>query len=89
MRTIEFMKHNEARIIVYLLNASLWLRSGRRASQILHIDYVYVMKLLGQMFEKGWLTTHKMNQVTYYRTTMRTPIKEAKDRLLQKQTRLK
>ncbi len=88
-RTIEYMKRNEARIIMFLHNAERQFRKGSRIAFMLNIDYVYVMKLLGRMYDKGWLETHVYMGTTFYTTSIRTPKAEAKERLLVKQMRLK
>ncbi len=80
-RTIEFMKKSEARIIVYLLNADYWRKNGDLISAGLSIDYIYTMKLLKAMYDKGWVKTHIFNKRTFFNTTLSTPIKEAKKRL--------
>ena len=90
-RTKEFMRRSEARIIVFLELAAKNIRDGHNISILLQIDYIYVMKVLSQMYEKGWLKTHKYERNTYFRLTLRTPIKEAKQKLLKgnEQTQLK
>ena len=80
-RKIEFMRRSEARIIVLLINVIKKLRNGRNISWILHMDYIYTMKILGQMYNKGWLKTHKFDGRTYFNLTILTPIKEAKKKL--------
>ena len=82
-RTKELIKRSEARIITYILNADKHRRRGDAISEKLNIDYIYVMKLLGQMYNKGWLKTHKYDGVIYFALTLRTPIEEAKKRLIQ------
>ncbi len=88
-RTIEFMKRQEARIIVYLLNAQNWRKNGSLISAQLNIDYIYTMKLLRAMYDKGWIKTHIYNKRTFFSTTLKTPIKEAKKRLLVGKEQLK
>ena len=80
-RTIEFMKRQEARIIVYLLNTQNWRKNGNLMSVQLSIDYIYTMKLLRAMYDKGWIKTHIHNSRTFFSTTLKTPIKEAKKSL--------
>ncbi len=87
-RKFEFIKRNEARIIIYLITAALPLRNGKMISEKLSIDYAYVMKLMDDMYNKGWIHTHKYNLTTYYRTGNITPIKEAKGKLMEEQTKL-
>jgi DNA-binding MarR family transcriptional regulator len=88
-RKIEFMRKSEARIIVYLLNAARHLKHGGAISDRLKIDYIYTMKILGQMYNKGWIATHKFDGRTYFRLTIITPIKEAKKKMSEAQLKLK
>ena len=81
MRKKEFMKKSEARIIIYLSNVDNYAKSGSRISEKLKIDYIYIMKVLREMYQKGWVKVHEYNQTTYFEPTMKTPVKEAKKRL--------
>jgi len=80
-RTTEFMKRNEARIIVYLLQAANPLKYGSYISDKLNIDYAYVMKLMEAMYQKGWIKTHIFKGRIYFNVTLQTPTKEARERL--------
>ena len=79
-RTKEFIKRQEARILIYLVNAEHILKYGRYISWTLRIDYIYTMKLLSFMFTKGWVKTHKYEGRTFFNVTIKSPIKEAKER---------
>ena len=87
-RKVEFMRRSEARIIVFLLNAEKKARSGGNISYKLKIDYIYTMKILGQMYDKGWVATHKYGGITYFRINIHTPIPEAKKKLSEAQVKL-
>ena len=41
------------------------------------------------MYNKGWIATFKLNNITYFDTTKKAPVKEAIIRLTEPQTRLK
>jgi len=88
-RTEEFMKRQEARIINFIITADKPLRNMKQISERLNIDYAYVSKLLQEMFNKGWVKTHIYDRVMYFGVTLRTPIKEAKERLMERQSELK
>ena len=85
------MRRSEARIIVFLLSAFKTIRDGGNIGRMLCIDYIYTMKILGQMYNKGWVKIHKHDGRSYFNLTILTPIKEAKEKLLKgnEQTRLK
>ena len=87
-RTTEFMKRSEARIIMYLGTAEDPMKNGSRLAHTLKIDYAYLMKLLTGMYNKGWIITHKFNGLIYFNINNNTPIKEAKERLIDEQTTL-
>ena len=79
VRKVEFLRRSEARIIVYLSNATKLLRYGVRISEVLKIDISYTMKILRQMYNKGWIATHVYDKTTYFRLTITAPTTEAKE----------
>lgn len=81
MRKKEFMKKSEARIIIYLNNVTNQYKTGRYISERLQIDYIYIMKLLRGMYDKGWSKVHQYQERSYFENTNDCPIKEAKDTL--------
>lgn len=88
-RSIEFIRKSEARIIIFLVNAELKAKNGSNISYKLDIDYIYTMKILGQMYNKGWIGKHKYDRTTYYKTISSTPINEAKSKLAEEQVKLR
>lgn len=88
-RTTEFIKRQEARIIIFLCTAENHLKDLTSVSNKLKIDYSYLVKLLQGMYEKGWVMTHKYNNETYINITAQSPIKEANKRIIGEQTTLK
>ena len=86
-RKIEFMKKQEARIIV-LLNQidSKPDRHGGAIADKLDIDYIYTMKLLRGMYDKGWVKVHQFDGKTYFALKLKTPTFEAKERLAGKKS---
>lgn len=80
-RTKEIMRRSEARIIVFLLKVDRTKRKGGNISYKLGIDYIYTMKILDQMFQKGWVSVHMFEGTKYFNITLKTPINEAKDKL--------
>ena len=88
VRKIEFLRRSEARIIVYLSNTTKLLRYGLRISEVLKIDISYTMKILRQMYNKGWIATHVYDKTTYFRLTITAPTTEAKEKITDEQTRL-
>ena len=89
VRKIEFMRRSEARIIVFLMNADVTLRNGKNMAKLLDTDYIYLMKIMEQMYVKGWVQTHRYAGTTFFKITLLTPIKEAKAKLAEAQTMLK
>lgn len=88
MRKKEFIKKSEARIIIYLSNVGNDLKHGGAIADLLKIDYIYIMKLLRGMYEKGWIKSHVYQQRSYFEITEEAPIKEAKDKLTEAQLKL-
>ena len=89
MRKIEFVKKSEARILVYLSTAIKPLRHGGAIRDRLCIDYIYIMKLLTGMYNKGWLKTHQYEQKTYFEVTDAAPLETAKNILTDGQMKIK
>lgn len=87
-RKKEFIKESEARILVFLQGAANHMKNGNRMSEKLNIDYVYMMKLLEAMYDKGWVRCHKYNLTTYFDLTKVSPMKEALKRLAKPQMKL-
>ena len=77
-RKIEYIKRQEARIITYLMTAIKPLRKGKAISSTLNIDYVYTMKLMERMYQKGWIKTYIYDRTTYFSITLHTPTEEVK-----------
>jgi hypothetical protein len=88
-RITEFIKKSEARILIFLRHAAPYMKNGKLMSKKLEIDYIYLMKLLRGMYDKGWVGTHLYNNVYYFKTTRHTPIKEAIARVSETQRTLK
>ena len=88
-RTKEFIKESEARILLYLDGAAKPNKYGGKLADKLRIDYVYVMKLLEAMYEKGWVRCHRYNGATYFEVTNVAPVRYAKKRLTKPQQRLR
>ena len=80
-RIIEFMKESEARIILFVLQADAQFKTASFMSVKLRIDYTYLMRLLNQMYDKGWISTRVHQKITYFDVVPTAPIKEAKERL--------
>ena len=87
-RKKEFIKKSEARILIYLSSVANFRKCGSYIAKKLKIDYIYVMKLMEKMWEKGWIRTHKYDQVTYFDLTKVSPMKEAQKRLATPQLKL-
>ena len=88
MRKKEFMKKSEARILIYLSTAEKHLRQGGAASHRLKIDYIYVMKLLRGMYEKGWVSVHQYRETSYFEITNDSPMDKAKEILTDNQIKI-
>ena len=88
-RTEEFMKQSEARIIIYLGQAVATFKTGNVMSVKLKIDYTYLMRLLGEMYNKGWISTRVHQKITYFDLTPVTTIAAAKKRLTSEQDKLR
>lgn len=69
----KFMKDSEARIIVYLMNVEMRLRFVAAISRKLNIDYVYVIRVLTAMKDKGWLITKHHENKTFYQVSSTCP----------------
>ena len=88
MRKKEFMKKSEARIIIYLSNVGNASKSGGRMAETMKIDYIYIMKLLREMYQKGWIKMHDYNQTTYFELTDNAPKEEANKELSDEQSKI-
>lgn len=88
-RKKEFIKRSEARIIIYMITAAKHRMNGSDMARKLKMDYIYLMKLLREMYDKGWIGTHKYNETTFFHTTAVTPIKEANKRMLEGNEQIK
>ena len=88
-RKLEMMRKSEARILMYILNARRDIKNGGAIAFRLNIDYIYVMKILGQMYNKQWIKPHKYSGKTYFSLTILAPIQAAKEKLMQEQMKLK
>ena len=86
MRKKEFMKKSEARIIVYLDQVENKVKTGRYLSETLKIDYIYIMKLLREMYNKGWIKSHKYQERSYFELTVNTPRRIANETITNEQT---
>ncbi len=89
MRKKEYIKKSEARILRYLMQVNNHLKDGRAISNKLKIDYIYVMKLLRAMYNKGWVKVHKFNEITFFEVTLSAPTEKTKEILTQAQTKIK
>jgi len=87
-RKYEFIKKSEARILIYLKNCDNHLKCGKMMAEKLKIDYIYIMKLLNGMYEKGWLYTHQYNFTTYFWLSEKVPIEEAIKKVAEPQIKL-
>lgn len=88
-RTKEFIKKNEARILIYLNTVANHMKYGYKISKKLDIDYTYVMKLLEEMYNKGWVTCHRYNNTTYFDITKVSPLPYAIKRVAKAQLQLR
>lgn len=75
------LKQSEAKILVFLSQIPQDLRYPAKISEKLLIDYVYIMRLLPQMVQKGWLKQQKTMRKTYYSLETGAPLDAAKDLL--------
>ena len=73
------LKISEARILVYLDNAAVNLKYVGAIAAKLHMDYAYLLKILKDMHEKGWLKRDKTITKSYYFLTKLAPIEAAKE----------
>ena len=88
MRKKEFMKKSEARIIIYLSKVANHVKHGGAMSDTLKIDYIYVMKLLRGMYEKGWVKVHQYQDQSYFEITADAPLAKAKEILTDTQSKI-
>lgn len=84
----EYMKRSEARIIIYLNTVENKRKNGSWMCAKLEIDYIYIMKLLREMYKKGWVKVHQYQDTSYFEITEETPLKYAKELLSNKQTKI-
>src|SRR3990167_8690465 len=89
MRKTEFIKKSEARVLIYLSQAENNLKHGGSISDKLKIDYIYLMKLFREMYQKGWVKVHQYNSRTYFDVTETAPLEEAKKKISEAQIKLK
>ena len=77
MRTT--LKLSEARIMVYLENADKSLRYARAISYKLNMDYGYLIRMLGNMYNKEWIGKHDSSNKVLYHLNKIAPIEKAKE----------
>ena len=74
----QFLKESEARIIIYLNNATNERKYVSMISAKLNIDYTYLMRLLKGLLARNWLKVHYFNNKSFYDINSHTPILTAK-----------
>lgn len=89
MRKKEFLKRSEARIIVFLNTVANSKKTGSWISDTLHIDYIYIMRLLRGMYQLGWIKSHRYQERDYFEITEAAPLKIAKKIITEEQDKLK
>ena len=76
------IKVSEARIIIYLEKVEKTKRFVGAISAKLDIDYGYVLKILDQMRAKQWVRKEHYATKSHYFLTVKSPIEEAKEAML-------
>ena len=73
------IKLSEARILIYLDNVKAQFKYVGSIASKLHIDYGYILQILKDMHEKGWIRKEHQGLKSYYFNTKLAPIKAAKE----------
>jgi DNA-binding MarR family transcriptional regulator len=76
-RPIEELKNSEARLLIYLQHAAKPLKEAQSASYTLKIDQSYVIRILDEMRQKGWVKPYKYEGKTFYSLTLLAPYADA------------
>lgn len=63
------MKKSEARILIYISQATNPNKFVRQISSKLEIDYGYLLKILAMMVSKEWLFKHRHRNKCFYDLT--------------------
>ncbi len=82
------MKRSEARILVYLNSCDNFAKTGNRTSDTLKIDYIYMMKLLRGMYNRGWIKSHRYQERNYFEVTKHAPMEKAKEIITDSQSKI-
>tara|TARA_Y100000310_G_C20644034_1_gene795583 strand:+ start:1746 stop:2030 length:285 start_codon:yes stop_codon:yes gene_type:complete len=73
----QFIKSNEARVLVFLSQVDSPLKYTQKISSKLGIDYAYLCRSLADMKEKGWVKKIKRENRTFYELADRAPLEKA------------
>ena len=80
-RTVEKMRKSEARIMIYLSQVGSADCYAYLMSDKLHMDYIYLTRILNEMFNKKWIAVSYLNGRRYFTKTIIAPLHLAKERL--------
>lgn len=75
------LKISEARILVFLKQVPKPERFARNISTKLDMDYGYGIRILKAMVEKGWLSTHRLDNKVFYNTESKAMLTKAKEEI--------
>ena len=89
MANKQFLKKSEARIIVYLHNASMHVKYVAAISEKLGLDYAYTIRILRGMLAHNWVRREHRENKTFYILKGTAPLNTAKKVLVQNQLRLR
>ena len=79
MTTKQPIKLSEAKILVYLNQVHLRHKYIAKIASKLQMDYVYCLRILKQMNEKGWIRKEQSRTKSFYLNTNNSPIQKAKE----------
>ena len=76
----------KARVLVFLSQSSQYNHFVAEMSRKLVIDYAYLLNILGQMKNTGWVERYRLENKVFYKLTSTSPIGRAKEMLAKGQT---
>lgn len=72
------VKQSEARILIYLRNASPMFCFAKQIGMKLGIDYGYLIRILSEMKSKEWINSERRETKVFYFVTPKAPLEISK-----------
>ena len=71
------MNETEAKMLIRLENVHDHLKTARFLAIKSNSNYTYIAKVLGEMKDKGWITSTKRGTKVFYQLTRKAPVEDA------------